>query len=297
MAVCPFVSAATSSHDTYGRHLAGSVSCFDTFARIQIHFGHASVHAQSCRSYLRDYCRGIFLLPTLGVRATIYTAAAINIVIGFVTIFVDRVLDGTGTEGQTAAGPKEESLSHREQDGIANDQDVGGPRFWLFCAFVSGFVTISAQVAWTRVLTTIIGSSTYAFTIVVSLFLVGMSAGSYLIGRKRYFENLRFTILTVELVTAGSLYLSLAIINVIPLLLVNTGLRFNVGSWGGLLLLQIFAAGSLILLPAFSMGTVMPLVLIWASKEHSSTSVQLVGVVTRSTPSGPLPELSAPGSS
>jgi len=220
---------------------------------------------------------GFFLLPTLGVRATIYTAAAINIVIGIVTIFVDRVLDGTGTEGQTAAGPKEESLSHREQDGIANDQDVGGPRFWLFCAFVSGFVTISAQVAWTRVLTTIIGSSTYAFTIVVSLFLVGMSAGSYLIGRKRYFENLRFTILTVELVTAGSLYLSLAIINVIPLLLVNTGLRFNVGSWGGLLLLQIFAAGSLILLPAFSMGTVMPLVLIWASKEHSSTSVQLVG--------------------
>ncbi|MCA1603383.1 MAG: fused MFS/spermidine synthase, partial [Acidobacteria bacterium] len=221
---------------------------------------------------------GFFLLPTLGVRATIYTAAAINIVIGIVTIFADRVVGATGTESYTAAEPEEESLSEREQDGgIANDQDVGGPRFWLFCAFVSGFVTITTQVAWTRVLTMIIGSSTYAFTIVVSLFLAGLSAGAYLIGRKRYSENLRSTILKVELFTAGSLYLSLVIVNVIPVLLVNTGLRLNVGSWGGLLLLQIFAAGLLILLPAFLMGTVMPLVLVWASKEHSSTSVQLVG--------------------
>ncbi|MDQ3174598.1 MAG: fused MFS/spermidine synthase [Acidobacteriota bacterium] len=220
---------------------------------------------------------GFFLLPTLGVRATIYTAAAINIVIGIVTIFADRVVGATGTESYTAAELEEESLSEREQDGIANDLDLGGPRFWLFCAFVSGFVTISAQVAWTRVLTMIIGSSTYAFTIVVSLFLVGLSAGAYLIGRKRYSENLRSTILKVELFTAGSLYLSLVIVNVIPVLLVNTGLRLNVGSWGGLLLLQIFAAGLLILLPALLMGTVMPLVLVWASKEHTSTSVQLVG--------------------
>ncbi|MGI8898354.1 MAG: fused MFS/spermidine synthase [Pyrinomonadaceae bacterium] len=219
---------------------------------------------------------GFFLLPTLGVRATIYTAAAINILLGMVAIFADRVLDATRKKNHTEVVP-EGSLSESEQDGIAHDQHVGGPRFWLFCAFVSGFVTISAQVAWTRILTMIIGSSTYAFTIVVSLFLIGLSAGAYFIGRNRYSENLRFTILKVELVTAGSLYLSLVIVNVIPVLLVNTGLRLNVGSWSGLLLLQIFAAGLLILLPAFLMGTAMPLVLVWASKEHSSTSVQLVG--------------------
>jgi spermidine synthase len=220
---------------------------------------------------------GFFLLPTLGVRATIYTAAAINIVIGIVTIFADRILDSTGKESHRAAELEEESLSEREQDRVAKDQDLGGPRFWLFCAFVSGFVTISTQVAWTRVLTMIIGSSTYAFTIVVSLFLLGLSAGAYLIGRKRYSESLRSTILKIELVTALSLYLSLVVVNIIPVLLLITGLRLNVGSWRGLLLLQIFTAGLLILLPAFLMGTVMPVVLVWASKEHSSTSVRLVG--------------------
>ena len=137
---------------------------------------------------------GFFLLPTLGVRATIYTAAVINILIGLATIFADRVFDATGSDSPATAGLEEESLLESDQDRIANDQDVGGPRFWLFCAFASGFVTISAQVVWTRVLTMVIGSSTYAFTIVVSLFLAGLSAGAYVIGRKRYSENLRSTI-------------------------------------------------------------------------------------------------------
>jgi spermidine synthase len=123
----------------------------------------------------------------------------------------------------------------------------------------------------------IIGSSTYAFTIVVSLFLAGLSAGAYVIGRNRYSEKLRSTIVKVELITAGSLYVSLLIINAIPMLLLNAGLRLNVGSWVGLLLLQVVAAGLLILLPAFLLGTVMPLVLVWAGTQPSTTSVRVVG--------------------
>src|SRR5437867_913833 len=53
-----------------------------------------------------------------------------------------------------------------------DDAAVTGKTFWLVCAFASGFVTISTQVAWTRLLTMIIGSSTYAFSIVVALFLI-----------------------------------------------------------------------------------------------------------------------------
>ena len=220
---------------------------------------------------------GFFLLPTIGVRATIYAAAAINILIGIVTIFADRVIDASDPERPTGANLEEEWLSESEQARIANDRASAGPRFWLFCAFVSGFVAISTQVAWTRVLSMVIGSSTYAFTIVVSMFLVGLSAGAYLIGRKRYSENLRSTILRLELVMAGSLYLSLMVVNVTPELLVSSGLRLNVGSWRGLLLLQIITAALLILLPAFLIGTVMPVVLIWASRGQSSSSVQLVG--------------------
>ncbi|MGH9967365.1 MAG: fused MFS/spermidine synthase [Pyrinomonadaceae bacterium] len=219
---------------------------------------------------------GFFLLPILGVGATIYTAAAINILIGIVAIVADRT-NAAAESDVSREYLDRESPEKEDQVESASSDDLTAVKFWLFCAFISGFVTISAQVAWTRVLTMIIGSSTYGFTIVVALFLIGLSSGAYLIGRKRYAEDLRTTIFKVELITAISLILSLKVVNWTPALLVNIGLRLNVGSWGGLLLLQILAAGFLVLLPAFLMGAVMPLVLVWASKGQSSKSVQTVG--------------------
>nr|MBA3805759.1 fused MFS/spermidine synthase [Acidobacteriota bacterium] len=153
----------------------------------------------------------------------------------------------------------------------------GDTKFWLICAAISGFVTISAQVAWTRVLTMVIGSSTYAFSMVVALFLLGLSGGAYLVGRRKITEDLRRKILKVELATTVSLFLSLIIINRMPSILVDTGLRLNINSWSGLLALQVFVAGLLILVPALLMGMVMPLVLVWASEAGGEATVRLVG--------------------
>ena len=235
---------------------------------------------------------GFFLLPAFGVRATIYIAAAINIVIGIVAILADRANQvpvagspagqpGWGAwisvpEITFAAARKVPSRGSEDFAPLTHKHDHE-TTFWLFCALVSGFVTISTQVAWTRVLTMIIGSSTYAFTIVVALFLMGLSGGAYLIGRSEYSGKLRRTMLRVELVTAVSLFLSLFVVNWTPGLLVTAGLGLKVGSWAGLLLLQILSAALLILLPAFSMGTVMPLVLIWASEPQGKESVELIG--------------------
>ena len=259
---------------------------------------------------------GFVLLPILGVRATIYTAALINILIGFATILADRRTETafTGTAG-VAGSPADVFLSAgvlgspassdestqgaidsdnpgdvalyesgRDARGLSenveaaqSDNNLSDAKFWLFCAFISGFVTISTQVAWTRMLTMIIGSSTYAFSIAVALFLLGLSAGAYLVARGKFAAQLREAVLKVEIATAVSLFLSLLMVNKIPELLVNTGLRLNIASWGGLLTLQIFSAALLILLPAFLMGMVMPLVLVWAGTNSENLSVQLVG--------------------
>ena len=122
----------------------------------------------------------------------------------------------------------------------------------------------------------IIGSSTYAFSIVVALFLIGLAGGAWVIGRKDQSAHLRATILKVEALTALSLYLSLFVVNLIPGLLVNMGLRLQIASWAGLLALQIIVTALLILLPAFLMGMVMPLVLFWASTNKGG-AVALVG--------------------
>ncbi len=214
---------------------------------------------------------GFIFLPSFGVRATIYIAAFINVAIGVVAIFADRTSEANSENRERVALLK-------PLEGIA-DEGIGieSKRFWMLCAFVSGFVTISTQVAWTRLLSMIIGSSTYAFSIVVALFLVGLSLGAYVIGRKDFSDKLRETMFKVELVTAISLFLSLTVVGQLPVWLVKIGLMLNVNSWIGLLGLQIASAALLILLPAFLMGAVMPLVLVWASEDTSGDSVRLVG--------------------
>jgi spermidine synthase len=220
---------------------------------------------------------GFLLLPTFGVRATIYLAAFINIIIGIVAIVAER---SSAAKPGTAAENAFE-LQSKTPQAIPDDPTyavrAGDANFWLLCALVSGFVTIGTQVAWARMLTMIIGSSTYAFSIVVALFLVGLSGGAYVVARKKLEGKLRATALKVELVTAVSLLLSLFAVNQIPAILVKAGLRLNISSWFGLLTLQIFSVALLILLPAFLMGAVMPLVLVWAGRDSDSTSVKLVG--------------------
>lgn len=209
---------------------------------------------------------GFFFLPTLGVRSTILVAAALNVIVGLIAIFAERKVDASEVEDLSSTTKPVDSSEASE---------ITGYRFWLFCALASGFVTISTQVVWTRVLSMVIGSSTYAFSIVVALFLIGLAGGAWAVGRKNH-AKLRYPILKVELAIAASLFMSLFVINLIPGVLVNLGLRFQVASWGGLMILQIICAGALILIPAFLMGMVMPIVLIWASN-RPEVSVARVG--------------------
>ena len=123
----------------------------------------------------------------------------------------------------------------------------------------------------------IVGSSTYAFSIVVALFLLGLSAGAFVIAHRGNRGKLRATVVKVEMATALSLILSLWVVNMIPGQLISLGLRLNINTWAGLLTLQIFSVALLVLLPAFLMGMVMPLVLVWTGSFPQNESVKLVG--------------------
>jgi len=197
---------------------------------------------------------GFVLLPWLGVRTTIAVAAALNIIVGTIAILLQRRAQSQTDVAERVA----------VEDSVA-EMDGGG--FWFFAALVSGFVTIGTQVSWTRILTMIIGSSTYAFSIVVALFLIGLAIGAWIVARKDRSRSLRSSIFLVEVLTALSLLLSLFVLNKTPALLITLGLSLHVASWLGLLTLQILSATLLILVPAVWMGMVMPLVLVWASSE------------------------------
>src|SRR5688572_465876 len=220
------------------------------------------LYAWNLRGRLRGtLAAGFVFLPAFGVRTTIVIAAAINAVVGVVAIIAQRKLE-----------PQIERIEVQETAAGTIDSS----RFWFFAALASGFVTISTQVSWTRILTMVIGSSTYAFSIVVALFLIGLAGGAWFIGRKDRSANLRRTLTVVEIITAASLFASLYVVNKLPWLLVRLGMNLDISSWAGLLGLQILSATLLVLVPALLMGMVMPVVLEWAAADPAR-SVARVG--------------------
>lgn len=220
---------------------------------------------------------GFFLLPEFGVRITIWTAAGINLLIGVAAVYLDSRM---GREAGATADVAETADDHPAAAGqplsVTPAPSPGG-RFWWWCALTSGLVTIGVQVAWSRVLTMVIGSSTYAFSLVVALFLAGLALGALVVSRRKSFPNLRRTVFRVELLIAVSLVVSLAVVNLMPNLLIRWGVALQVASWWTLLVLQTFTAALLILVPATLMGFVMPLVLVWANGGDSQAVSRRVG--------------------
>jgi spermidine synthase len=271
-ATLPVLSAALLLRGSQAHHSSSAVARLYTCNLVGAIFG--------------TLAAGFLLLPLLGVRATVWTAAGINIVVGLAACIIDlkgaESLTTSRDEMKRQTIPAETGAEEvDEHQGRVDSRDVehgtDSTRFWLLVAACSGFVTISTQVAWTRVLTMIIGSSTYAFSVVVALFLLGLSGGAYVVSRQRTSDRLRQMILKIELGCAASLLMSIWIINMMPGVLYNMGLNLKIDSWLGLLALQTFVAGLLILIPAFLMGMVMPLVLVWASSSAGGDSVSLVG--------------------
>jgi spermidine synthase len=220
---------------------------------------------------------GFFFLPTFGVRATIWIAAATNVVIGVTAFLIDSKVPRID---HVAERNVDEGLPRQAASSFAQTEVT----FWLTCAVISGFVTISMQIVWSRVLAMIIGSSTYAFSIVLALFLAGLALGAHLVSftKNRNWRSLRRAVFGVEVLTALALFISIRVASAVPALLIGAGFRLGINSWPGLLALQIVAAALLILLPATLMGMVMPLVLTWAGSARivgQSYALNTVGAI------------------
>lgn len=123
---------------------------------------------------------GFLLLPGLGIWMTTLFAAAINLAIGLWAIVVDRrraeLFKVSTAPAQEAALPASEGAPPpAASPGLIGLVVVG--------IALSGAASMVYEVAWTRALRLVIGSSTYAFSAMLTTFLVGLALGSFLFAR------------------------------------------------------------------------------------------------------------------
>jgi len=123
---------------------------------------------------------GFVLLPTLGLRATTWVGVALNLVVAAAAwILARRPLPADVTAVATpAAGRAGRKAATPEPAGR------GLGHVWLaaLALGVSGFASLVLQVVWSRLLAQIIGPTTYAFSLVVAIFIGGLAIGA-VIGR------------------------------------------------------------------------------------------------------------------
>ncbi len=121
---------------------------------------------------------GFFLIPLVGLNATFWIAALVNCGIGCWALWVSGRVDGA------SACPAPGRLFTLE------DEDPG-PRetrlpMWVAVAALvatgsSGAASMIYEVSWIRLLTLVLGGSTYAFTVMVAAFILGIAIGSWLV--------------------------------------------------------------------------------------------------------------------
>jgi spermidine synthase len=189
---------------------------------------------------------GFLLLPTVGVWGTIAVGAALNLVVGAVVLALPAHPErrpGTAPPAPVrAAAP----AYHR---------------LLLAAAFFSGLLSLSAQVAWTRVLALLVGSTTYAFAAILVVYLVALAAGSAWAARRASRAgDVAVDLAAMHALTAILMLAAIAAVNHLPYWYVGLSTRAPRG-FPGSIAGSIVTAGAVLVLPVFAAGTILPLVL------------------------------------
>lgn len=111
---------------------------------------------------LGTFASGFFLIPMLGLRMTVLIAAAVNFFILVVTFLLTRGETAT-FKGKGLFKIKLKKVEERWVMGV-----------YLIC----GFTALAYEVIWNRILTLHLGSSVYAYSIMLAVYLLGVTLGS-----------------------------------------------------------------------------------------------------------------------
>jgi spermidine synthase len=197
--------------------------------------------ANTLGAILGTFASGLILIELFGLTGTLVIAAACSGVAGIVAIALSRempiqISSGSGAPDHQPSRP----------DGLNR------PTLALILAFVSGLTSLGYQVLWTRLLSSGTGNSTYVFTLILGIFLIGVALGAA--GFATFRSRIRSV---VALIAAAQLIVAV---------LVMAGLIFVIGRPGSInpmapieAAIVIFGPILLVVLPAtWVMGFTFP---------------------------------------
>ena len=150
---------------------------------------HARVYGiNTAGAFMGTLGAGFFLIPSLGLPLTVMWTALLNFSAALFFFFASARLKSREAEMSDPATTQEQILPHEELHGFRYP-----PLVLYTVAFLSGFYVMTLENVLIRFINLSLGSSSYSFTIIVSVFVLAIAIGSYVIGRlKRMSRKLLF---------------------------------------------------------------------------------------------------------
>jgi predicted membrane-bound spermidine synthase/tetratricopeptide (TPR) repeat protein len=199
---------------------------------------------------------GYVLIEYVGLRGTLLAVGTVNLLLGAAALMLARgVTQETllaGQEDGPRPGPGEDAITSPVADATTR-------RLAIWMIAVTAFASLLYEIAWTRILVLVVGSSTYAFTTILAAFLAGIGIGSlFAIGKGRPPRELLLGAALIQGAIAVLAALLFPFFRGLPVYIVGT-MQVGFLSAVDLLTMHGLAVVAVVLPPAVWMGLCFPL--------------------------------------
>ncbi|HYV49636.1 MAG TPA: fused MFS/spermidine synthase [Myxococcaceae bacterium] len=135
------------------------------------------------------FVAGVGLVPAVGLLRAGWAAAALNAALGVGAVWLGRrpvgpvQEDGSAADAALEPGAATRAGGREAGSGSAVEREVIAA---LAGAALSGFTAMLYELGWIRVLSIVLGASAYAFTLILTAFILGIALGSFWLASRRW---------------------------------------------------------------------------------------------------------------
>jgi spermidine synthase len=244
---------------------------------------------------------GFVLLPSLGLLGTTWVAVALNVIAAGASVLLSNRLEARADARIEPAGtaPAVGAVQPRERIGrptaakksaksaaskqrtapLTNSQTTNRPRTSPMLAAaalgISGFASLTLQVVWTRLLALVLGPTTYAFSMIVSIFIAGLAIGAAVASRVA--SRVRVPIVALAVCLALSVGLAAAAASLVDrgLLSVAESVAQPTATFNSVLLRQALLAVVLLAPMTIAFGAAFPFAVAAVARDDQTVASDL----------------------
>ena len=197
---------------------------------------------------------GFLFIPRLGLNLPLMVAAALNLFVGLTALVLRR---WERYERDETAAP---TTSHIHEGALYTPWQL---RIAVLGIALSGGAALIYEIAWIRLLSLVLGSSTYSFSLMLAAFIAGIALGGFVVAHRwmgKFEPYLLFAV--AELGVALSIILTLPLYERLPFyfaILADLLIRVPETFWL-YQLTNFFICFLFMLFPTFFLGMTLPLV-------------------------------------